>query len=119
MADKCYPSLIRPLFWVLFLLTLSGCGPMIQEKRPRFFWPPPPAEPKIEYIDYYFTDADLQRGVDWRLEDAILALQGVGGGSIQLGTAQGGSGAGRFMPGAAAPGDRQHVGEGGLRGQAR
>ena len=60
-----------PLF-VLLLLILSGCGPLAQEKRPRFFWPPPPNEPKIEYINYYFSDEDLQRGVDRRLEHAIL-----------------------------------------------
>ena len=63
-----------PLFalFLLILLILSGCGPLLQEKRPRFFWPPPPNEPKIEYINYYFSDEDLQRGVDRRLEHAIL-----------------------------------------------
>jgi sugar lactone lactonase YvrE len=54
------------------LLLLSGCGPLRQEQRARYFWPPPPSEAKIEYINYYFSDEDLQRGVDRRLEHAIL-----------------------------------------------
>lgn len=57
---------------LLLLSMLSACGPLLQEKVPRFFWPPPPAEPKVEYINYYFSDDDLQRGVDRRLEYAIL-----------------------------------------------
>lgn len=63
---------IRSLFFALVLLTLAGCSPMIQEERRRFFWPPPPTAPKIEYINFYFSDEDLQRGVDRRIEDAIL-----------------------------------------------
>lgn len=72
LTDKSCPSLIRPLFFVVLLSFLGGCGPLLQEVQPRFFWPPPPAESKIEYITFYFTDEDLKRGVDWRLEDAIL-----------------------------------------------
>lgn len=55
-----------------FLLLLSACGPLPTEARKRFFWPPPPAEPKIEYVNYYASDDDLQRGVDTRLREAIL-----------------------------------------------
>jgi sugar lactone lactonase YvrE len=51
---------------------LSGCGPLLQEQRQRFFWPPPPAEAKLEFQHFDFGDEDLQRGVDRRLEDAIL-----------------------------------------------
>lgn len=57
---------------LLLLFLLCGCGPLRQEQRQRYFWPPPPGEPKIEYLNYYFSDADLQRGVDRRLEEAIL-----------------------------------------------
>ena len=63
------------LFLAVLLLTLSGCGPLVQEQRPRFFWPPPPSEAKIEYINFYFSDDDLQRGVDRRLEHAILGRE--------------------------------------------
>lgn len=72
MAVNKHHFLLRFLLFTGALLTLSGCGPLLQEQRPRFFWPPPPAEAKIEYINFYFSDEDLQRGVDRRLEDAIL-----------------------------------------------
>ena len=72
MIKYFFCPLTRPLLVVIVLLTLSGCGPLLKEERPRFFWPPPPAEAKIEYINFYFSDEDLQRGVDRRLEDAIL-----------------------------------------------
>lgn len=65
-------TLLRFLFFAVVLVILSGCGPLVKEQRPRFFWPPPPAEAKIEYINFYFSDEDLQRGVDRRLEHAIL-----------------------------------------------
>lgn len=71
MRNKSAP-LIRPLLFAVLLFALSGCGALIQEQRPRFFWPPPPSEAKIEYINFYFSDEDLQRGVDRRLEFAIL-----------------------------------------------
>lgn len=72
MKKKRYDLLGRALLIAAAFLTLSGCGPMLKEQRPRYFWPPPPAEPKIEYINFYFSDKDLQRGVDHRVEHAIL-----------------------------------------------
>lgn len=63
----------RPLFLLLLLaMLLGGCGPLFREQRPRYFWPPPPGEPRIEYLNFYFSDEDLQRGVDRRLEHALL-----------------------------------------------
>lgn len=72
MKNKRTLSLIFTLIFVLPLLLLSGCAPLATEMRPRFFWPPPPVEPKIEYINFYLSDDDLQRGVDRRFEQAIL-----------------------------------------------
>lgn len=71
IANK-HRLLLRFLLFTVALVILSGCGPLVQEQRPRFFWPPPPSEAKIEYINFYFSDEDLQRGVDHRLEHAIL-----------------------------------------------
>lgn len=75
MSTNNLRPLTLTLLIALTLLTLSGCSPMAQEQRPRFFWPPPPNEPKIEYINYYYSDEDLQRGVDRRVEVAILGQQ--------------------------------------------
>jgi sugar lactone lactonase YvrE len=72
LAKKWHDPFTRLLFFVVVLLTMSGCGPLAQKRQPRFFWPPPPAEAKIEYLNFYAVDEDLQRGVDHRLEQAIL-----------------------------------------------
>lgn len=62
----------RFLLFTSVICFLSGCSPLTQEQRPRFFWPAPPAEAKLEYINFYFNEADLQRGVDRRLVNAVL-----------------------------------------------
>lgn len=72
MTKKWHDFLARALLFAAGLLVLGGCGPLLQEQRPRFFWPPPPAEAKIEYINFFFSDEHLQRGVDRRFEEAIL-----------------------------------------------
>lgn len=38
----------------------------------RYFWPPPPDEPKIEYLGPYMADADLRRDVDDWYADLVL-----------------------------------------------
>lgn len=44
---------------LLFTLTLSllaGCA----DKLPRFVWPPPPEQPRLEYVGRYFNEDDLR-----------------------------------------------------------
>lgn len=73
MLPRIFPCPLTHLLLVaVILLTLGGCSSLRKEERPRFFWPPPPGEAKIEYINFYFSDEDLLRGVDRRIEDAIL-----------------------------------------------
>lgn len=71
MINKIFHHLALTLFAVV-LLALGGCGSLAIKEQPRFFWPPPPDEPKIEYINFYYSDEDLLRGVDRRVEEAIL-----------------------------------------------
>lgn len=40
---------------------LAGCAPKVGEKQQRFFWPPPPADPHIEFVDYFLVENDLDR----------------------------------------------------------
>lgn len=40
--------------------------------RQRFFWPPPPAEPRIEYIKHYLAVEDIERGKTNRFVEAII-----------------------------------------------
>lgn len=72
MVGKGYYPLMRTLLFVVVFFSLCGCGALRKESSPRYFWPPPPAEAKIEYINFYFSNEDLQRGVDRRLEHAVL-----------------------------------------------
>ncbi|MCM2265651.1 MAG: 6-bladed beta-propeller [Desulfuromonadales bacterium] len=71
------PKIVSRLLFVAVLgalVNLAGCAPKVAEKQPqRFFWPPPPAEPHIEFVDYFLVEKDLDRGeTDNWLLDAIL-----------------------------------------------
>jgi sugar lactone lactonase YvrE len=57
---------------ILALLLLAGCAPKVAEKRQRYFWPPPPAEPRIEYLDYFMVEQDLDKNQQSSLVDAFL-----------------------------------------------
>lgn len=45
---------------LLALLLLSACSVPVPETGKRFFFPPPPGEPRLEYLKGYFTDHDLK-----------------------------------------------------------
>lgn len=49
----------RNLFLVAVLFVCAGCvsGPQVRE---RYFWPPPPDTPKIEWLGAYSAQSDLQ-----------------------------------------------------------
>lgn len=59
------------------LVGLAGCAPKVAEKQQqRFFWPPPPAEPHIEFVDYFLVEKDLDReGTDNWLMETILGKE--------------------------------------------
>lgn len=53
---------MKRLVLLLFLLALAACAPkQVEVKKQRFFWPPPPNEPKIEFIGLYSSSRDLPR----------------------------------------------------------
>lgn len=54
------------------LMLLSACAPHPGAERNRFFWPPGPEKPRIEYINYYLTEQDAKRGEEDWLEKAIF-----------------------------------------------
>ena len=55
----------------MFCVLSVGCSPAARPVR-RYFWPPPPNEPKIEYLGPYTSDADLRRGHSSWFEDVVL-----------------------------------------------
>lgn len=55
-------KMMRKIFGATILLTLfllSGCASTPQKVKERYFWPPPPGEPKIEWIGTYSGQKDL------------------------------------------------------------
>ncbi len=59
----------RPIVFLLSLLALTGCA------RPaeRFFWPPPPNEPRFEWLNVYYSANDFKRS---SVSSAMRALAG-------------------------------------------
>jgi DNA-binding beta-propeller fold protein YncE len=47
---------------IMSLSLLSACAPSVAPEQTRFFFPPAPAEPKIEFLQAYFSDHDLKPG---------------------------------------------------------
>ena len=60
------------LAFLLSMLILSGCSTNVPQVKERFFFPPPPAEPKIEYLQGYFSDRDLKPEKSNSFRDNIL-----------------------------------------------
>lgn len=57
-------------------MSLAGCAPKVAGKPQRFFWPPPPAEPHVEFVDYFLVEKDLDReGTDNWLLEAIFGKE--------------------------------------------
>lgn len=72
--NKNRPSTRLARLPLLLMLLVTACAPVVPE-RPRFFWPPPPGEPKIEYIDFYQANADVKRGTENWFAEAILGKE--------------------------------------------
>ena len=57
---------------LLVVLALSACAPSAPQETQRFFFPPPPVEPKIEYLKGYFSDRDLKPEGKSLLDEYVL-----------------------------------------------
>jgi DNA-binding beta-propeller fold protein YncE len=56
-------------------LLCSACAPQAPPPRPRFFWPLAPDAPKIEFIDFYQTNYDINRGAEHWLTESIFGRE--------------------------------------------
>lgn len=61
-----------PIGVLLSLLFLSACTPAVPTAEKRFFFPPPPDVPRIEYIQGYFSDHDLKPKLKSFMTEYIL-----------------------------------------------
>lgn len=67
-----------PLFAGLILccaLSVGGCTAQRTLERERFFWPPLPQEPKIEFIRAIAADYDVTIGGESRLKETVLGRE--------------------------------------------
>ncbi len=60
------------LLVLVLVLLLSACSTSAPEVKKRFFFPPSPAEPKIEYVQGYFSDHDLKAKKNSFLTEYVL-----------------------------------------------
>ncbi|BCR03930.1 hypothetical protein DESUT3_09990 [Desulfuromonas versatilis] len=56
---------------LVVLLLIAGCAPKAAERQ-RFFWPPGDARPRIEYLEFFYSDDDVRRGGEHWLAEAVL-----------------------------------------------
>lgn len=66
---------VRPLLFltgILFLALLPACStaPVVQQER--YFWPPPPNTPKIEWLKAYSSQLDIDKSSGQRFVTALV-----------------------------------------------
>lgn len=63
----------RLCFYIAFFLMfccLSGCSPRVQ-RTDRYLWPPPPDQPRIEWLAAYHSHLDLEKTTFRRIKEAL------------------------------------------------
>ncbi len=80
------------LLAVLFvcLMLLSGC--VGKTSAPRFVWPPPPEEPKLEWKGVYFSQDDIKKGTGREVLEGFLGGTANGRFSTPIGIVADGAG---------------------------
>jgi len=59
-------------FYILVMLLLSACAGTVPEPAERYFWPPPPDVPRIEWIKAYSSQLDIEKSSSQRFFAAIM-----------------------------------------------
>lgn len=59
-------------FQILVMLLLSACAGTVPEPAERYFWPPPPDVPRIEWIKAYSSQLDIEKSSSQRFFAAIM-----------------------------------------------
>jgi DNA-binding beta-propeller fold protein YncE len=57
---------------VALLIALSGCAGSSPTVRERYFWPPPPNQPRIEWLASYNSQLDLEKSTFRRFREAVV-----------------------------------------------
>ncbi|MBI5287163.1 MAG: 6-bladed beta-propeller [Deltaproteobacteria bacterium] len=83
------------LYLYLYLslcLSLSGCAAGPQEVKRRYFWPPPPDEPRVEFIASYWSADDFPRTAKQKFLESVTGLEPARGFEKPWGIASNGEG---------------------------
>jgi sugar lactone lactonase YvrE len=70
-------TISRPRLFLLLLslsLFLGGCA--AKEQLPRFVWPPPPDEPRLEFVGNYYSEDSFEKSSSQRFVKEMLGSQG-------------------------------------------
>lgn len=59
-------------FYIVVTLLLSACAGTVPEPTERYFWPPPPDVPRIEWIKAYSSQLDIEKSDSQRFFAAIM-----------------------------------------------
>ncbi|WP_172399764.1 6-bladed beta-propeller [Geothermobacter hydrogeniphilus] len=70
--ETCLPAIIASLIVFLLLSVLTGCSP--PKNKPRYIWPVPPEQARVEYLQTIYRPEDLQLQPD-SLSKALLGRQ--------------------------------------------
>lgn len=78
-------------FLLLFGLSLllGGCA---KEQLPRFVWPPPPDEPRLEFVGNYYSESSFEKSVGKKLFEEFVGAQGAAVFSTPFGITSDGKG---------------------------
>lgn len=62
----------RLMMLAMIFCFLSACAPAKQVVKERYFWPPPPDEPRIEFLGAYYSENDLPGGSNFTLFQTLV-----------------------------------------------
>lgn len=68
-------SKVSRLTCFVLLASLAGCAAAAPTVKKRYFWPPLPTEPKIEYVAAYSSDADFPKTGMQKFQESIAGAE--------------------------------------------
>lgn len=80
MKPRILPTTFIALLFVVFLF-VTGCANQAVERSERYFWPPPPNTPRIEWLKTYSSQLDIEQSATQRFmatlvgDDQAISLQ--------------------------------------------
>lgn len=58
---KAFQTIINTIALYIVIVFISGCAAQEAVRQDRYFWPPPPSDPRIEWLKTYSSQLDLDK----------------------------------------------------------